>query len=124
MGLGAVLVITGGRVELYAGGMDGTNNAAELAAAHMALEALPAGCRVTLYADSQYLIFGMSKWIDGWRRKNFQRGGMDIPNADLWRALDVLNSRRSIRWEWLRGHCGNRGNEIADQLATLGRAQP
>lgn len=124
MGLGAVLVTNGGRVELFAGGMDGTNNAAELAAAHMALEALPAGCRVKVLADSQYLVFGMTKWVDGWRRKNFQRGGVDIPNADLWRALDTLNSQRSIRWEWLRGHNGSRGNELADQLAALGRAQP
>ncbi|MDO9385032.1 MAG: ribonuclease H [Hyphomicrobiaceae bacterium] len=122
-GLGAVIVTSAGRVELYNGGGRGTNNTAELGAALLALEALPAQCRVVVYSDSQYLVYGMTKWVAGWRRKGFVRGGEPIPNADLWRRLDSLNSGRAISWGWVRGHNGNRGNELADKLATLGRRQ-
>jgi ribonuclease HI len=120
-GMGAVILVGAERIELYNGGGQGTNNSAELGAALLALEALPPQCRVTVYSDSQYAIFGMTKWLDGWRRKGFVRGGEAIPNAALWRCLDEINSGRSIRWEWVRGHNGNRGNELADELATLGR---
>lgn len=122
MGFGAVILTTGGRVEMFAGGMSGTNNIAELASAQMAIKALPAGCRVRVISDSQYLIRGATEWAQS-RLRKLQRGVV-VPNADLWRAIDSLNATRSIRWEWVRGHNGNRGNEIADQLATLGRAQP
>jgi ribonuclease HI len=121
MGMGTVIAAGSARVELYGGGTFGSNNAAELGAAILALEALPSQCRVTVCADSQYLVFGITKWIGGWRRKDFKRGGAPIPNAGLWRELDALNSSRSIRWQWIPGHSGNRGNEIADRLASLGR---
>jgi ribonuclease HI len=121
MGLGCVIVVDGERVEICAGGDPGTNNHAELGAALLALSVLPPQCRVTIYADSQYLVFGITKWIGNWRRKDFKRNGDPIPNADLWLQLDAINSGRSIRWEWVRGHVGNRGNDLADRLATLGR---
>lgn len=121
MGMGCAIVIGAERFELFGGGTTGTNNSAELGAALLAIEVLPPRCRVTVYSDSQYLVFGMTQWIDAWRWKKFMRSGGPIPNADRWRRLDALNSSRSIRWEWCRGHAGNRGNEIADQLATLGR---
>lgn len=121
IGLGCVIVVGGERVEICAGGELGTNNQAELGAALLALGVLPPQCRVTVYADSQYLVFGITKWVSNWRRKDFKRGDGPIPNADLWRQLDEINSSRSIRWEWVRGHASNRGNVLADRLATLGR---
>jgi ribonuclease HI len=118
-GMGAVIVAGAERVEIYNGGGPGTNNSAELGAAILALESLPPQCRATVYADSQYVIFGMTKWAPA-RLRKLQRGAV-VPNADLWRALDALNAARSIRWDWVRGHSGNAGNQLADQLATLGR---
>ncbi|WP_407122855.1 ribonuclease H [Bradyrhizobium sp. STM 3561] len=121
VGMGAVILAEGIRVELFGGGWRGTNNAAELAAAILALEALPYGCPATVVADSQYLVNGMLKWRHGWRQRDFKRDGGDIPNADRWRKLDALAQRGSLKWVWQRGHCGEPGNELADRLAALGR---
>jgi ribonuclease HI len=122
MGWGVVILSSGEQIELYGGGPRGTNNAAELSAALLALECLPARCDMTIVSDSQYLIFGMTRWMAGWLRKNFIRAREPIPNADLWRRLHRLGSSRPIQWQWVRGHSANSGNEIADQLATLGRS--
>lgn len=122
MSIGVVILVGGARVEMYASLGIGTNNLAELAAAHMAIEALPAGCKVRVISDSEYLIRGATVWAQS-RAKKFRCGAV-VKNADMWRALDTLNARRSISWEWVRGHGSNPGNRLADRLATLGRAQP
>jgi ribonuclease HI len=122
-GMGVVIVAGGERFELYGGGGMGTNNTAELGAAMLALEAIPMQCRAVAFSDSQYLVRGVNEWIPGWRRKDFMRGGAAIPNAGLWRALDALNQSRSVQWNWVRGHNGNPGNLLADQLATFGRSE-
>jgi ribonuclease HI len=103
--------------ELFDGGAHGTNNAAELQAAIAAFQILPETCAATIFGDSQYLIFGISKWSAAWKRKNWQKAGQPIPNADLWKQLDALASGRSIDWQWVRGHAGNANNELADKLA-------
>lgn len=120
-GFGAVLLAGGVRVELYGGGWRGSNNAAELEAAIMALAVLPVACRATVIADSTYLVNGMTKWRHGWRTRDFKKNGSDIPNADRWRQLDTLASGRSITWRWIRSHNGHAMNELADKLAALGR---
>ena len=40
-------------------------------------------------------------------------------NLDLWEALDKeVRRQKHVQWIWLRGHNGNKYNEIFDQLAT------
>lgn len=121
IGAGAVILAGGVRVELYGGGWRGTNNAAELEAAIMALTVLPDECRATVTSDSQYLILGMQKWRHSWRARGFKKNGADIPNADRWRKLDAMAAGRSIAWQWIRGHNGDAMNNLADTLAALGR---
>ena len=40
-----------------------------------------------------------------------------VKNKDLWVELDNLTDKHSIKWEWVKGHSGDYGNEIADKLA-------
>lgn len=121
VGAGAVILAERVRVELYGGGWRGTNNAAELEAAIMALSVIPEGCRATVVGDAQYLILGMMKWRHSWKARGFKKNGLDIPNADRWRKLDALATGRSIIWQWVRGHSGDAMNELADKLAAIGR---
>lgn len=43
----------------------------------------------------------------------------EIQNLDLVQRLDALMARHDVRWTWVRGHAGNRGNEHVDRLASL-----
>ena len=49
-----------------------------------------------------------------------------LKNLDLYKQLsDALDARSGeTRWEHVRGHRGERGNEEADRLATEARSRP
>ncbi len=94
-----------------------TSQRMELLAAIRGLEALTNSKTVHLFSDSQYLVRGMSEWIDGWIRD----GRLDTPDAlanqDLWKQLVPLAQKHQISWQWVRGHAGHPFNERCDKLA-------
>lgn len=117
-GWGAVLELPEGRRELSGSDPDSTNNRMELTAALRALEALPPGSEVSLVTDSTYLEQGITRWLAGWKRKQWVTStGDPVKNRDLWMALDAAARAHRIRWSWARGHAGHAGNERAHQLA-------
>lgn len=72
---------------------------------------------VTLYTDSEYLINCVTKWVKGWKKKGWKKSdGSPVLNQDLLEILDELNSPQ-IKWEYVRGHAGNFGNERCDAIA-------
>jgi ribonuclease HI len=90
----------------------------ELVAAIEALRSLPTGVRVDLHSDSQYLIYGMSRFISKWERDGWRnRRGCHIQHRQLWTELTLLNAQREVRWVWLKGHNGHRDQTRADSLA-------
>ena len=94
-----------------------TSQRMELLAAIRGLEALNKPQTVRVFSDSQYLVRGMSEWLQGWIRN----GRLDTPDAlanqDLWRQLAALASQHQVSWEWVRGHAGHPFNERCDKLA-------
>jgi ribonuclease HI len=95
-----------------------TNNRMEMLAAIMGLEALKRRCRVRLYSDSQYLRDGITKWIQGWKRRGWRTAdNRPVKNQDLWQRLDRAASGHEVSWIWVRGHAGHPENERADALA-------
>ncbi|APZ42223.1 ribonuclease HI [Acidihalobacter ferrooxydans] len=118
-GWGALLQYQGARRELSGAEADTTNNRMELLAAISALEALKRPCHVVLTTDSTYVRDGITRWLPGWKRKNWRTSsGSAVKNQDLWQRLDAASARHEVRWEWVKGHAGHPGNEAADQLAT------
>ncbi|QQO10673.1 ribonuclease HI [Breznakiella homolactica] len=101
-----------------------TNNRMELTAAVEALRALRdiPGLRpetLTVYTDSQYVQKGITTWVHSWKRNGWRTASKDpVKNRDLWMTLDELNSAFSPRWQWVRGHAGNKYNEQCDRMAT------
>lgn len=104
------------------GGMEPqtTNNRMEMQAAIAALKFWAESGQshpIALYTDSEYLIKGITQWLKGWKRKGWKTAaGKPVLNQDLWELLDTLNSPK-IRWEHVRGHAGNEGNERCDTIA-------
>ena len=98
-----------------------TNNRMELIGILMALKALPDAASAVIYSDSQYCVNGLTVWKNGWKRRNWMKQGKAIPNRDLWMLLDAQQCRVRARFEWVRGHDGNPGNERADRMAEAAR---
>ncbi|WP_428087313.1 ribonuclease HI [Candidatus Thioglobus sp.] len=98
---------------------DTTNNRMELTAAIKALEAIKTkDIAIDLYTDSKYVMNGINDWIKGWKAKGWKTANKKpVKNVDLWQRLDVLNAAHSVHWHWVKGHSGNEGNEMADELA-------
>ena len=83
-GWAAVLRFRGVERELSGAEPATTNNRMELTAATMALEALRRPCRVVLHTDSEYLKNGVTRWHQGWLRRNWRNAAGD-PVADAAR---------------------------------------
>ena len=110
--------------ELSGGAAESTNNRMELTAAIRALEALKEPCAVTLFTDSRYLIDGITKWIEGWKRKGWiNTAKKPVANADLWQALETAAAPHQVAWRWVKGHAGHPENERADRLASAAAEQ-
>ena len=70
---------------------------------------------IDLYCDSQYVLKGMSEWIPNWIKKNWNRGKKNtVKNLDKWKMLTVLAEKHKIKYHWVRGHNGDKYNEIVD----------
>lgn len=94
-----------------------TNNRMELMAAIEGLLLLPPGSSVQIFTTSDYVYQGITQWIHGWRKRNWQKKGeTPIANADLWQALDKLAGAYSICWINTKGQT-LAGLEEAGRLA-------
>ena len=115
---------TGSCREISGGHASTTNNRMELTAAIEGFRAIKPGrrLRVHLVSDSQYLLFGLTEWIDGWIANGWRRGkkatAKPVKNVDLWQELHALTQSHDTTYEHVRGHAGHPENEACDRLAT------
>ena len=95
-----------------------TNNRMELQACINALNFTKAGDNLIIYTDSKYLIDGIKSWIQKWKNNGWLTvNKKSVKNKDLWMKLDSLINDKNIKWEWVKGHSGNKFNEEVDLLA-------
>jgi ribonuclease HI len=117
-GWAAVLIYQGRQKVLSGSAPNTTNNRMELMAAIEGLNALKRPCAVELFTDSEYLQKGIRSWLPKWKRRGFRTiDGEPVKNQDLWQRLEQAASQHNIEWKWVRGHAGNRMNELCDRLA-------
>jgi len=123
-GWGALLRSGNHQRELFGGEAATTNNRMELQAVIQALKVLKRPCQVVVHTDSTYVQKGMSEWLANWKCRQWRTADKKpVKNADLWQQLDALVAQHEVRWQWVRGHAGDAGNERADQLANQGVMQ-
>ncbi len=121
-GWAAILRYRGHERELSGAEPATTNNRMELTAAAAALEALKRPSRVALHTDSQYVANGITRWRQGWVRRNWRNAAGDpVANMDLWQRLLAAAAMHEVEWRWVRGHAEDPMNHRADALATAAR---
>jgi ribonuclease HI len=116
-GWACVLRFGGNRKELFGYDPQTTNNRMELMAPIQGLLALKEPCEVKVTTDSEYVLYGITRWIVRWKRIQWWRKQKPIANSDLWMELDHLASLHRTTWEWTRGHAGHEDNTRCDFLA-------
>lgn len=95
-----------------------TNNRMELMAVITGLEALKRSCSVLIITDSEYVMKGITQWMESWLRnkwKNSQK--KEVMNRDLWERLLAALNPHEVQWQWIKGHSGHAENERCDLLA-------
>jgi ribonuclease HI len=123
-GWGVVLRSGAHEKTLYGGEASTTNNRMELQAVIEALQALRQPCQITLHTDSQYVMRGVTEWMQGWKARGWLTADRKpVKNVDQWKLLDGLLQPHTVQWRWVRGHTGDPGNEQADRLANQGVEQ-
>ena len=125
-GYGVVLIFDSHRKELSGGFRRTTNNRMEIFAAIAGLEALKEPCRVTLFSDSQYLVYAIQKgWARKWQANGWRRNKKERAiNPDLWERLLKLCEVHEVQFRWVRGHAGHTENERCDELAKSAARSP
>ena len=81
---------------------DETNTSANrmhLTAAIEGLQAIKTPLPIYFYTNSDYVRDGITKWIKGWQRQNWQtKSGKPVSNRDLWERLAAVATGYQIRW--------------------------
>ena len=74
-----------------------------------------------IYTDSEFWINVITKWSIGWEAKGWKKSGGAIKNLDIVQAVCPLYRSSQATLIWVRGHMGNKGNELADEWANRAR---
>lgn len=112
-GWAAILQAQGTEKVLTGSDPQTTNNRMELTAVLRGLQALRRPCAVTLVADSQYVLKGLTDWLAGWRTA----ARRPVENQDLWEALAAVLAPHTVTPQWVPGHTGHPLNERVNALA-------
>ena len=117
-GWGALLIYGKKERELYGHDDETTNNRMEMKAVIEALKTLKEPCKVHIFTDSQYVLRGMTEWVDGWQRRGWKNAEKKpVKNVDLWLELIAAAKPHALEWTWVKGHNGDPNNERVDALA-------
>jgi ribonuclease HI len=74
---------------------------------------------IEIVSDSTYVV---NCFRDGWWRK-WERNGwrnakkQPVANVDLWKPLIEVVNAGDVSFRWVKGHSGDRMNDLVDQLA-------
>ena len=110
----------GPAVEGYGKATDTLAKVMEYQAVAEALAALPDGVSAVVFSDNQALIENMTRNLETWRARSFAK--VDPLVVESARRIDacMTGKRLAVRWQWVRAHNGNAGNERADALSAQG----
>ena len=85
-----------------------TNNRAEMLAIISAVKRCPIGADIVIHTDSKYAIFSFG------HRKRISDS---VKNSNLIHLYRKEAAQKKVTFEWVKGHNGDRYNEIVDSMA-------
>jgi len=99
----------------------GTNNTAELNALYKALLIASEHQQATIKTDSKYSMDCITKWAYNWKRNGWSKKGGEIKNLEIIKLSHELYEqiKGKVTVEYIKGHAGFEGNELADRMAGL-----
>ncbi len=60
----------------------------------------------------------LDKWWVRWERNGWRNTKKQpVANADLWKPLVEFERAGNVEWDWVKGHSGDRLNDLVDRLA-------
>ena len=85
-----------------------------------ALTVLPDAVSAIVFGDNQSMIENLGKNLQTWRLRAFAK--VDPLIVESLRRIDacIIEKNLVVRFQWVRAHNGNAGNERADALAAQG----
>jgi ribonuclease HI/uncharacterized phage-like protein YoqJ len=109
--------VPGGR---YASGFEvhSTNQRMEIAAALDAVRSLDGPLDVV--SDSTYVVNCFrDRWWEGWLKRGWLNSQKKpVANRDLWEPfIELVRARGDVDFRWVKGHSGDRMNDLVDRLA-------
>jgi len=104
-----------------------TNNRMELQACIEALKKFdPRTAEIEVFCDSAYVVnCFLQKWYIKWEKNDWQATQGPVKNQDQWKELLALHRRFKCepKWKHVKGHSGNKWNELADSMASFQAAR-
>jgi ribonuclease HI len=103
-----------------------TNQRAELVAIKRALDMCPLNRNAHIVSDSNYAIKCVTEWFISWEANSWKSStGKAVENRDIVEEIILRIREREMckaktKFEWVKGHSDNFGNNAADGLAVKG----
>lgn len=117
-----IVIVDGDQVQQFVGGsyINTTSPRMELLGVIQALKKCNVGRSVKIYCDNAYVVNCITQgWMERWEGN---AGFGCRANRDL--LIQYLQQYRRLNKKveliWIKGHAGNEGNELADELARIG----
>lgn len=107
----------------------GTNNLAEMRGVIKLLsiaETIERLTRVTVLTDSEYVVSNHNDNLKTWKSNGWVKtNGKTVAHVDSWAKIDELvtnltNKGVEVILKWVKGHCDDHGNNLADLYANIG----
>jgi ribonuclease HI len=103
-----------------------TNQRMEVRAALEAMRSLPG--ELTVVSDSTYVVNCVrNRWYATWLKNGWRNSQKKpVANVDLWEPFVelYLSRQHEIRYEWVKGHSGDKMNDVVDRMAVAASAGP
>jgi ribonuclease HI len=119
-GPGGFAVVENGQPVALGTEAESTNIRMEAMAILAALK-MAGGEKCEIRTDSEFWINVLTKWAPKWQASGWRKSGGAIKNLDLVQELYEQFNSSKVKLVWLRGHVGNKYNELADEWANKAR---